>query len=339
MPAKNTVIQGMKLILLKDYIEKNTNVSHTVRMSAIQNYFKENELGRPDRKTIYNYIFLLEENCGIKIQYDEHTKGYYLANPKFEPSELCLMIDSIQASKFITESEASSITEKIKGIADNYTRSNLNRMAIVRDRIRNNKESIIPIIDEIYYAINTDSKIQFQLIWYEGNLDKSKKALKKGEPYIVSPFAVYFENGNYYLHAYDEKRKFKNFRIDRISNVKTDIHARREGKEQYKESTLKAQRKYKVFNMFSKVGMDYVVSLRCHNRIANNIIDEFGKNLILMPADQNHFTCNVAVNASNTFYAWVATFGRSIKILGPQQVVDGMKEFLEKANSMYKDEE
>ena len=44
------------------------------------------------------------------------------------------------------------------------------------------------------------------------------------------------------------------------------------------------------------------------------------------------------VELSPPFYAWVATFGKSMKILSPEPAVEGMKKFLQKAAEMYQDE-
>ena len=59
---------------------------------------------------------------------------------------------------------------------------------------------------------------------------------------------------------------------------------------------------------------------------------------MMIPADEGHFTVNVPVELSPPFYARVATFGRSIKILSPEPAVKGMKDFLQKSFEMYQDD-
>lgn len=85
-------------------------------------------------------------------------------------------------------------------------------------------------------------------------------------------------------------------------------------------------------------GEAYNVRIRVHNRLADAVIDQFGKDTIMVPYDDNHFTVNVPVELSPPFYAWVATFGKSMKILSPEPAVEGMKKFLQKAAEMYRDE-
>ena len=85
-------------------------------------------------------------------------------------------------------------------------------------------------------------------------------------------------------------------------------------------------------------GDECMVRLRVQNRLADAVIDKFGKETIMTPADENHFTVLLPVEISPPFFAWVATFGKGMQILSPAPAVDGMKDFLKKALEMYKDE-
>lgn len=67
------------------------------------------------------------------------------------------------------------------------------------------------------------------------------------------------------------------------------------------------------------------------NRMADAIIDRFGKDTILMPDGDNHFIVSVPVEVSEPFYAWVCSFGRRIRIVSPEPVVEEMKEFIGKS--------
>ena len=143
-----------------------------------------------------------------------------------------------------------------------------------------------------------------------------------------------WNDGNYYLYAYDGK-KFRTYRVDRMESISHPLLDKREGGDEYDKKNLTAQ-KAKVFGMYH--GKEYNVRLRASNRIAHAVIDQFGKDIIMIPDDESHFTTNVAVEESPPFYAWIATFGKSIKILGPDAVIEGMKKFIGKVADMYKDE-
>ena len=68
------------------------------------------------------------------------------------------------------------------------------------------------------------------------------------------------------------------------------------------------------------------------------IIDRFGKDVMLIPDGNDHFTVSVRIQATDPFFGWVCSFGRRMKILHPPAVVQEMDEFLKKITEMYKDE-
>lgn len=71
----------------------------------------------------------------------------------------------------------------------------------------------------------------------------------------------------------------------------------------------------KSFGMFG--GKEQQVKLLVDNRLAGVIIDRFGKDVMLIPADEEHFTVNVTVHISNQFLSWVISLGEGVKIVSP----------------------
>ena len=330
--------QGRRLILLKEYFLTHASKEHCVSMKEIKAYLDEYEVGVEDRRTLYNAFEILREEFGIDVEYDSRKHGYRLTNPPFEPYELRLMVDSVQSANFITEKEAAAITEKIKKFADIHTRPSLNRKSYVDNRIRNMSESVVEGTDIIYQAMSADQQIEFKFYHYTPDHKNPKRYSKNGSYYTVSPFALYWNNGFYYLYAnLSENKEFRFFRIDRMENISPHIGMKRDGKEEFGSANLSAaKRKAKIFDMYS--GKEYLVRLQCQNRIADYIIDKFGKDTILIPVDEKHFVVDVFVEISPPFFAWIATFGKQIKILSPAPVVEGMKKFINNVAEMYKDE-
>ena len=243
------------------------------------------------------------------------------------------MVDSIQASKFVTQTEARKISQKITALADVHTKASLDRQAYVVNRIRNKNESVVKDTDIIHACIRDDKKVAFRYFHYTPR--KQQQFSKKGDMLVVSPFAMLWNDGNYYLYAYvDEKQGFRHFRVDRMEQI-SRTESKREGKTAFHKVDLNA-RQTKVFNMFS-TGKEYTVRLRCINRMADAIIDRFGKDTMLMPDGDNHFIVSVPVEVSEPFYAWVCSFGRRIRIVSPEPVVEEMKEFIGKIAGMYEE--
>ena len=144
-----------------------------------------------------------------------------------------------------------------------------------------------------------------------------------------------WDNGNYYLYAYTEKGVFRTFRIDRMERISNPLQEERDGEKEFKAEAITAK-EYKVFQMFH--GEQVKVRVRFSNHLADAVIDQFGKNTILVPEDEGHFIVLLPVELSPPFFAWIATFGRGAKILSPATAVDKMRDFIERCSDMYKDD-
>ena len=333
MPNYGKYYIGIRLLLLKEYLQANAGKDHIVKRKEIEEYLMEK--GFPvEKKTLYADFAVLDDVFGLHLEYDKHKKGYRLLNPPFEPYELRLLVDGIQSSKFITREKAREITEKIKALAGKETKATLNRQTYVADRVRSMNDSVVKDADRIHQAIAEDCQIAFRYFHYTPDKSNPKSYSKDGKQHIVSPYALLWNDGNYYLYAYDGN-KFRYYRVDRMERISFPLPQKREGKEAYKEKNITSQ-KAKVFDMYG--GKEYNVRIRFRKELADAVIDQFGKDVMMMPVDEDHFTITVPVEVSPTFFAWIATFGRRVKIIDPEPVVAKMREFIEKMAEMYGEE-
>lgn len=195
---------------------------------------------------------------------------------------------------------------------------------------------------DIVLAMKQDRKISFKPFQWTTNRNHPKQYTNKGEPLIGSPFELNHKDGKQYVYAYmDNKKKFITYRIDRIEDIQI-LNSHREGKEEYErekeEGKQHTQKEAKVFNNY-KGKKAYKVRIRFINRLLGQVYDEFGKDVVFTRKDDGkHFTISEPISVSPTFYAWIATFGRSVKIEYPPEVIDGMKQFLQDAMDMYKND-
>lgn len=328
----STYSPGERLFLLYYFLLQNTNREHVVKPREINDFLNDKGIFI-EKKAIYSDFEKLRSATGLDITWNAHKQGYQIVNPLFEPYELRLIVDSVQSSKFITQEQARKISRKITELADVHTRSSLNRQSYVSNRIRSKNESVVKESDKIHACIAEDKKVAFRYFHYTPS--KERQYSKHGDLYMVSPFALLWNDGNYYLYAYvSEKKEFRHFRVDRMERI-IKMDEKREGKEAFRKVDLTA-RQTKVFNMFSSK-KEYTVRLRCINRMADAIIDRFGKEIILVPDGDKHFIVSVVVEVSEPFYAWVCSFARRIRIISPEPVVEEMKAFIGKIAGMYEE--
>lgn len=68
------------------------------------------------------------------------------------------------------------------------------------------------------------------------------------------------------------------------------------------------------------------------------MIDRFGKDrstAIYSKVDENHCTITTTVEISDQFFGWLLGFGRKVKLLSPDDVVEEFKAYTDKIREMY----
>ena len=80
------------------------------------------------------------------------------------------------------------------------------------------------------------------------------------------------------------------------------------------------------------------VATTFRKELADAVIDQFGKRVILVPDGEKHFVATLPVEISPPFFAWIATFGHGAKILHPATAIEKMRRFIADVNDMYNDE-
>ena len=97
----------------------------------------------------------------------------------------------------------------------------------------------------------------------------------------------------------------------------------RDGKEHFEKFDMAVYAK-KMFGMYG--GTEVIVKMKCNNNLVGVILDRFGKEISIIPIDNEQFTINIDVEISRQFLAWVIGLGCGAKVLGPESVVELMRE-------------
>ena len=220
--------------------------------------------------------------------------------------------------KFITEKKSLELIGKLEGLASVHDAGKLRRQVFIRNRVKSMNESIYYSVDTMHEAITEGRKISFK--YFDYNIYKKQVFRKDGKPYIASPIALSWNDGNYYLIAQsDDRDGLTHFRVDRMSGVKKLDEKRNPGIEGFNL----AEYSKRVFGMFG--GEDTNVRLRVDNHLAGAIIDRFGKDVIMVADGESHFIVNVRVVLSPIFYGWLFQFGGLCEVLSPQSLKDELK--------------
>ncbi len=322
--------QKLKLYHLAQIMLENTDDDHYITMPEIMSALEAYEV-TADRRTIYADLKDLEA-LGIEVEGEPVGGGYryHVVERPFELPELKLLVDAIQSSKFITERKTNALIRKLEKLVSKYEAMKLQRQVYVSGRIKTMNESIYYTVDTIHNAISENRKIRFQ--YFQWNVKKEMELRHDGAYYHISPWGLSWDAENYYLIGYDsEAGKIKHYRVDKMLRLQMSDE-KREGKEYFKKLDMADYAK-KSFGMFG--GREEKVKLLVENTLAGVIIDRFGKDIMLIPSDEEHFTVNVDVHVSTQFFGWIISLGERVKILGPDEVVAQMKEEIQRLARQY----
>ena len=198
------------------------------------------------------------------------------------------------------------------------------------NRIKTENERIYYNVDQIHTAVLENRQISFQ--YTEWNLQKELVPRKDGKTYVVSPWALTWDDEYYYLIAFEESsKKIKHYRVDKMKNTEI-FEEKRLGKDSFADFDLAFFAK-KIFRMYG--GRDETVSLICENRLIGVILDRFSTNVMIIPEGSSHFRVNVLVSVSPQFFGWITGIGAGIQIDGPKDVKEEYRNFIAEILSNY----
>lgn len=321
--------QKSKLLYLMKIFWEKTDEEHPITINELIEELAKAGISA-ERKSLYRDIEILQ-NFGLDIIAERRkTYGYYLASRIFELAELKLLIDAVQSSKFITHKKSNELIRKIESLSSEHEANRLQGQVYVANRIKNANESIYYNVDRIHSAIGENSKISFK--YFDRTINKDKQFRHDGAKYTVSPWALTWDDENYYLIAYEtETDMVKHYRVDKMMYIDA-VHEKRDGRKKFAEFDMALYSK-KFFGMFN--GSEETVTIRCDNSLAGVIIDRFGKDITLFPDDENHFKVNINIAVSPMFFGWVFNFGDKMTIISPRGVINKFKEMAQSVIDSY----
>jgi len=326
MSQNNQRLKTLYLLkILMDQTDENHPLSTNDLIAALKQYDIEAE-----RKSIYTDIEYLQDFGTDIICERKRSNKYYIGSRDFELAELKLLVDSVQASKFITHKKSRELIKKLEKLVSKYEGGALQRQVTVHKRVKSMNESIYYSIDAIHEAIKNKKKVEFK--YYSYDVDKNFKPRRNGATYSVIPFALSWADENYYLIGYyDRYNDVSNFRVDRMDQVCVS---------EEDAQVLPAYENFdvidytnKIFGMFG--GNLERVKIKFAHEMINLVIDKFGKDITIYDKDEHHFCVSLDLAITNTFFSWVVIFGEKAEIMSPEFVRDDFKAYLIEIWSKY----
>ncbi|MBR5528948.1 MAG: WYL domain-containing transcriptional regulator [Oscillospiraceae bacterium] len=320
--------QKQKILFIMDYLQTHSHKDHPVKTAEIIAMLNEHDIDS-DRKTVYSDVKALQEYGLDIVSIPGRNGGFYIASPKdFELPELKLLIDAVLSSRYLTESKSHTLVKKLCRLCGTDKEAELiQRSVIVSGRVKSMNETILINVDTIQDAIAKSKQIRFR--YFDWNI-KGQRQYREKE-YLASPYGLCQDNENCYLLSHTERHGVTSFRVDRMSNIEITDKKRLPCPELTGKALIEqANRRFQMYS-----GDTVNVKMRFHKDLVNTVFDRFGRDMMIIPEDADHFNITVPVVVSPMFLSWVIGFGKKAKILYPQSVVDQYKALCQDVLSQY----
>lgn len=322
--------QKLKLLYLAKIFSEETDDRHSLTVPQIREKLEAYGVNA-DRKTLYlDFEELRRFGMDLIAARSGSQCFYSLGSRDFELSELKLLVDSVQASRFLSEKKSQQLIKKLESLVSRYEGVQLHRQVTLTGRVKTMNESIYYNVDKLHEAISARRQIRFK--YFQWNVHKEMELRKDGAWYRVSPWALIWDDENYYLVAFDSAdRKIKHYRVDKMLKIAL-LEETGEGESEFAAFNMSRYTK-SHFGMFG--GEVTKVTLEAENALAGVLIDRFGKDIPFVPQSADRFRTIVDVAVSRQFLGWIMALGEGVRIVAPERVVTQMREEAARLSAQY----
>lgn len=316
---KRTAGQGLKLLLIRDYLYNEASKERPKNANQIQAFLQEHRIEASTR-TIYTDISRLRDDLEIPIEYSgKGNRGYYIADKPFAPAELRLLIDCIRNAEFLTKEDAATLTEKIKGLSSSPDKELLAHQLEEEYRKSQTEASVIENIGLLIKAIDAGRKVSFNRYRYVA--ERTKHTSLETDTLIISPIKLIRKSNQYILEyardfdngscIFDKIQVAMMDNVEILDAVSRHTKAEKRARQQNMEDVLDAIN-----------GKKRAITILFYNRVSNIILSKLPEDAVLIKVDNALSKTTIIERASPQFFSMLDSFGNYAKILEPQDVVE-----------------
>lgn len=287
-----------------------------------------------ERKTIYRDVSALRTH-GIDILFTRRPKaGFFLASRRFEPPEVRLLMDAVQAAPFLTEKKTGELLRKLGGLmsagqaGESAGKTHMN----LRPKFEN--EEIYYTIDAVNRAVAQKKKISF--LYYRRVIRGNLITQDEGRRFLISPYALIWDSDKYYLAGnYEKYDDVSVYRLDKMKQAELSSQDARPFREvsEYRDCFDAADYAAKTFHLYH--GDLQTVLLHCSDDALEPLLDKFGGALNISERGNGFFNVRVRVFAGEGLVEWLLQYGDRISVLSPKTLRNQVAERVRQIGKAY----
>ena len=339
--AYNNEPKKLAIIRILQILEKHSDFDHPLTQDEILDYLSKYGI-ELERKAVGNTISMLQDmfekdnmqkspSSAIVLESNKR-RGSYFDKRLFEDAEIRLLIDSVLASKHISDKYSADLIEKLCMLSNKYFLSHVKHICSVKDWDKTDNKSLFYNIERIDEAIEREKQIQFDY-----NKFGTDKKLHKTSTHIASPYQLILHNQRYYLMFLSEKWKnVSYFRLDKITNV--------EILEDKPITPLRSVEGYKNGVNYKKIATSLpymftdeieIITFMADSGIVDQIIDWFGTSAKFEKAEDGKVKVTVMASPNAMEY-WAMQYLNYVEIITPIELRERVRNNIDNAKKKYK---
>lgn len=340
--------QKFKSLIVWNLLLKRTDEDHAIGISEIKDFLEYYGIDAERHsisRDIKDLLELLNKDQEVlsqerdllnyEVEYDPALHGYKIVRRPYEFDDLRLLAECVRASKFISKKQEENLLSAIEGLCSEYQIAELHNEVYLIGRNKTTNKYLMGYMLTVNQAIRENRKITFKYQKYTLKDRTQQVERRKGASYVLSPFKLLINEGNYYLLAYDSKvHDMRTFRLDRMKEVAM-LNEPREGDEVFSKIDLRTYTQ-RVFSMFG--GEQKNVTMRFITPLLDTVVERFGTEAFYAADGEKHFIVKADVEISDQFYGWISGFRKKAQIIAPPEVVEDFHSFLDDIYSRYENE-
>lgn len=288
-------------------------------------------------RTLYKDI--QDINQGFKVVFGYNLiksikkRGYEINQDLFTDGQIQYLMDCISFDPNIDGKEARQLQDKLLGLTSVSQRTKIRINPVDNDQEINYFLNLTNIIK----AINQKTNIAFTYIDYDimaGKVVevKSNKGNRLNNRYVISPYSLELQDGNYYIRGYFDKRKnqYSIYRLDRMRNVISDSSTFVDISEQY---DLTKESKGSINNFYGERA-DLRISFK--KEVFREIVNRFGKNLDILKVGHDWYDVKIKdIAISDGLIGWILMMNTNVKVIYPGELKEKIRAKIEAVAALY----
>lgn len=325
-----------KLLILRilEILTDYSDCDHKLRQGDIISLLKVLYGIDCERKAVARNIEFLQQ-AGYDIVSDNF--GSYLAARKFEPGELRLLIDSVLSNRNICKSHTKDLIDKLVREGGKYFKNYAKHVVNLDDWQKDENCDYFYNIELLCEAI--DNKVQVEFIYNSFGTDKRLHA-RKSEKSLVNPYQLFLKNEHYYLACnYDKYDNIAYCRIDKISNLsvtQTPIKSLSSICGYENGINLgKLNNRLPFLYEDEPTRIEFVTANGAENMV-DFVLDKFGRDVQITELADGNIKFSLMASPRAVRF-WILQFGKYVKLLSPQSLVEQIKDDVNEMKKLYED--